>query len=132
MARTIAYVLGAVLLVVGVLGFFNNPVLGFFEVDLIHNLIHLITGAVLLYAAWKSEVMAVMIAKVLGIVYALVGVLGFFAGGSILGFFAVNGADNVLHILLALILLYAGFMAKGGSMGSMGGGTGTTGGSTTM
>jgi hypothetical protein len=35
--------------------------------------------------------------------------LGIFGGGKILGLIATNGADNILHLVIAVVLLYGGF-----------------------
>jgi hypothetical protein len=137
MTKTVLYVVGAVLTVVGVLGFVNNPVLGIFAVDTIHNLIHIVTGLALLWAAYSGGSQMRTFAIVLGIVYAIVAVLGFILpGDSILGLIESNMADDVLHLVLAAVLLYVGFMgsksssatpmstppSQGGSNMPMGGG----------
>lgn len=110
--KQILYVLGAVLVVVGVLGFFNDPILGIFEVDAIHNIVHLLTGALLLWVAYSGGEIARMGAKVFGVVYALVAILGLLTAGNVLGIFESNGADTILHAALAVILLYVGFVMK--------------------
>jgi hypothetical protein len=46
------------------------------------------------------------------VVYGLVTILGFVMGGDILGLFMVNAADNLLHLVIALVALYAGFIMK--------------------
>jgi hypothetical protein len=46
--------------------------------------------------------------KIVGVVYALVAILGFFAGDMLLGV-ALNAADHWLHVFLAIVLLVAGF-----------------------
>lgn len=119
MARTVSYVFGAVLAVVGLWGFVQNPVLGIFAANTVHSIVHLLTGAVLLgVAVWwvgSSE----LALKVFGVVYAVVAVLGFVVGGtSILGLIDNSVADNILHTALALVFLWAGFM--GDSMGTEG------------
>ncbi|MBX4187824.1 MAG: DUF4383 domain-containing protein [Candidatus Doudnabacteria bacterium] len=128
MAKSLVMVLGVVFVVVGVLGFFNNPVLGLFEVDAVHNIVHLLSGIVALLMASMGEASAKTYAKVFGLIYGLVTVLGFIMGGDgkVLGLMQINGADNILHVLLTLILLYVGFSRSSSpSMGSpMGGGTG--------
>jgi hypothetical protein len=56
-AKTAAVVLGIVFLAVGILGFFPNPLLsptGLFVVNTAHNLVHLISGAVLLAGAYTT------------------------------------------------------------------------------
>jgi hypothetical protein len=134
MAKTIVMVLGVVLVLIGILGFFNNPVLGRFEVDMVHNLVHLLSGVLALVLAAKGEASARAFAKAFGVVYGLVAVLGLVMGtdGKLLGLMEINSADNWLHILLAVILLAVGFMKSSSSPapmgGNMGGGMGGPGG----
>jgi hypothetical protein len=112
-AKTAATVIGAVFILVGILGFIPNPLLsptGLFQVNTAHNLVHLISGAVLLAGAY-TEIGASLTLKIVGVVYALVAVLGFVMGGPmLLGLVAVNHADHFLHVLLAVVILAAGFM----------------------
>ena len=49
-------------------------------------------------------------AKIIGVVFLLVGVLGFIMGGSVFGF-AVNGLHNIVHLLTGAIWAWAGFSA---------------------
>jgi hypothetical protein len=125
MAKSIVMVVGVVFVLIGVLGFFNNPILGIFEVDTVHNLVHLVSGAVALFMASAGEMGAKKFAKVFGLVYLLVAVLGFVMAddGMLLGLMAINGADNYLHVALALVFLWVGFgkSSPAPSMGSMGG-----------
>ena len=109
MARTVNYVLGAVFILVGIIGFFNNPVLGIFQVDAMHNVIHLVSGILAIIFAASGESAAKSFSKVFGVIYALVAILGLAFGGNILGLMTVNMADNILHIVLALVFLYVGF-----------------------
>lgn len=102
--------LGVVFLIVGVWGFFQNPILGYFEVDMVHNVVHLVTGLLALYFAGKSPEAAGNFALIFGVVYALVAVLGFTMGSPVLGFLAVNGADNYLHAAFAVVFIIVGMM----------------------
>jgi hypothetical protein len=96
-----ATIVGAVLLLVGILGFFSAPVLGLFDVNALHNVVHLITGAVFLWAGvWGGMAAAQGTNRWLGIIYLVVAVLGFLGFAS---FLAVNGADNWLHLLLGVV-----------------------------
>jgi len=133
MVNKIAWVFGVVFAAIGVLGFVpgitsaDGHLLGIFEVDALHNVIHLVTGLVFLAVAWKYNEYAKMSFKVFGVVYGLVTILGFISGSSVLGLIVVNMADNVLHLLVAAVALYAGFMMKddmGGMSGNMGGNSG--------
>ena len=111
-ARIAAIVIGIILVLVGLLGFFNNPVIGLFQVNAAHNLVHIISGIVLLAGAYSS-LGSSMALKIIGIVYAIVAILGFFlvsADGMLLGFIAMNTADQWLHVVLAVVILAAGFL----------------------
>ena len=115
MAKTVVMVLGVVFALIGLMGFFmESPLFGMFEVDTVHNWIHLLSGVVAL-ALSRSESGAKIYAKVFGIVYALVTVLGFAMNGDVLGIFRANGADNILHLVLAAVLLWVGFAPSRGS-----------------
>ncbi len=108
MLKTIVSGTSVVLLVIGGLGFFSDPLFGIFAVDPLHNIVHLLTGVLGLLAVsmdWEQ-----MFAKVFGAVYGVIALLGFFTGG-VLGIIMVNTADNVLHLVLALVFLYYGFVA---------------------
>lgn len=113
--RNIIKWLGGALMAAGVLGFVpaltpDDNLLGIFQVNGLHNIIHIATGAGLWYAAKAEDDQAKMYLKVFGVVYALVAVLGFMAGEEpILGLIDNNMADNWLHVGLTALFLYAGF-----------------------
>jgi uncharacterized membrane protein HdeD (DUF308 family) len=128
MAKTIVMVLGVVFVIIGVLGFFNDPVLKIFEVDMVHNIVHILSGLVALAMASMGESSAKTYAKVFGVIYLLVTILGFVMGTEedLLGLMQINTADNYLHVLLTLVLLYVGFSKSTASTSGpapMGGGT---------
>lgn len=117
MATTVVKLFGWVLLLVGIVGFFNNPILGIFAVDTVHNIIHIASGLIAIVMARKGEMSAKMFAKLFGAIYAVVAVLGFVSSGDmILGLIEANGADNWLHVALAVVFLGIGF--SGGSRSS--------------
>ena len=66
-----------------------------------------------LWAAMTSLKAAKMYFQVFGVIYALVAVLGILMG-SVLGLFDTNTADNALHVVIAVVALYAGFGMKAG------------------
>ncbi|MCE9549129.1 DUF4383 domain-containing protein [Candidatus Nomurabacteria bacterium] len=108
---------GVVMLAVGVLGFVpgvtsNGHLLGIFEVDMLHNVIHLLTGVLaLMFASSAPKTFF----KVFGVVYLVVTVAGFVQGSTVLGLIGVNMADNLLHLVIAVLALMVGF--KRDSMG---------------
>ncbi len=104
---------GIIFIVIGVLGFIpgltkDGMLLGIFQVDAVHNVIHLLSGIVALLCAGSMS-NAKTYFKIIGVVYALVTILGFVGSGSVLGFIMVNIADNILHLLIAVIALVLGF-----------------------
>ncbi|MBT2548572.1 DUF4383 domain-containing protein [Arthrobacter sp. ISL-65] len=116
--RLIATVFGAVYLLVGLVGFAVTSGVGFFategsnliifEVNPLHNVIHLAIGAALLYSGVKDVQLARTVNSAVGAVYLLVGILGLFLLSSPLNIIALNGADNVLHLASAVLLLGVG------------------------
>ncbi|MBI5456272.1 DUF4383 domain-containing protein [Candidatus Kaiserbacteria bacterium] len=116
MIQTLAWVFGGVFTLVGILGFVpgittDGHLLGIFGVDTLHNMIHLVSGLAALAAAWGMW-SARLYFQVFGVVYGLVTVVGFLQGDTVLGLIGVNMADNVLHLVIAAVALYAGFGMK--------------------
>ena len=125
LARTVALVLGAVYVLVGVLGFIpgirtdepgiggmtsaEGALLGIFPVNALHNIVHIVIGAALLYGSTARD-NAIMVSRVVGVVYLVVGVVGFVAPDTF-GLMLIGGADIYLHLLTAAVLLYIGFFA---------------------
>lgn len=116
--RTVIGVLGAVYLIVGIMGFLGDPVvadashadmpsasgdlLGIFPINAIHNVVHLLIGAVLLYGAYDAP-RAVAVARGVAITYAIVGLLGLVAPDTF-GLMPIGGADVALHLGTAAVL----------------------------
>ncbi len=120
MLKTLSWVFGVVLTLVGVLGFVpglttNDMLLGIFMVGGLHNIIHLVTGLAALAAA-MGYFSPKMYFQIFGVVYGIVTVVGFVQGDTVLGLIMVNMADNLLHLVIAAVALYAGFMMKEESM----------------
>lgn len=93
-------------------GIQGDELLSIFEVNGIHNLIHLASG-VLLLAASPKRASARAVAIGFGLVYGVVTIIGLIDGEDVLGIFPVNPADNVLHIALTILGLVSGFMSRG-------------------
>lgn len=118
MLKKIAGIFGIVLLVIGILGFVpflttesadgHRLLLGIFEVDGFHNVVHILTGALALLAA-GSAMYAHRFFQAFGVVYAIVFIIGLLQGDTVLGLFPVNAADHVLHAAIAGLALYLGF-----------------------
>ena len=100
----------------GVLGFIpgittaDGHLLGIFHVNAAHNVVHLLSGGVALWAGYQSENTSRMYFRIFGVVYALVALLGMFTGReAIFGLIANNMADVVLHLAIAVAALWLGF-----------------------
>lgn len=118
--KNIMYVIGVVFILAGILGFFQDPVLGILDVDLIHNIIHLATGILALVFTSQGEAQGRKFFLIFGIVYALVTVLGFVTGeGKILGLVSVNAADNYFHLVVTIVFLVIGLKKPATSGGAM-------------
>lgn len=122
LAKTVTVLFGVVFVLVGILGFvpvFNTAgpsgtnytlLLGIFAVNPVHNIIHLASGVVALLAGlYGTGAYSRLYLGVFGIVYGLVTILGItgllFISGSLLGVVAINGADNILHVLITVAVL---------------------------
>lgn len=111
--QKLAKLFGVVFLAIGILGFVpgitsDGYLLGIFEVDTIHNIIHILSGIFALIFA-KDAMKAKLYFKVFGVVYAVVTIVGFLHGSSVLGLIGVNLADNLLHLAIAVVALIVGF-----------------------
>lgn len=118
MAKTVAVVFGIIFVLVGLLGFVDNPLvgpMGVFETDMMHNLVHLLFGIILLLVAFTAPMRSAMWLKILGVVYLILALVGFLMvpeGGALLGLVHANHADHWLHVVLGVVLLGAGFMSN--------------------
>lgn len=122
MLKKLALIVGAVFVLIGVLGFIPalspehsdgmHYLLGLFMVGGVHNVVHLLSGIVALWAGMTSEKAARLYFLIFGSIYALVTIIGFIQGDTVLGLFHVNQADNFLHLALAVVILGIGLGAK--------------------
>ena len=115
---------GGTLLLVGLIGFLANasfvtgkelegdPLLGIFDVNGWHNVVHVASGAVLLAFA-KKRATAKAVALTFGVVYGLVTAIGFIDGTDVLAIIPTNGADNVLHLVISALAIVAGLVSSG-------------------
>jgi hypothetical protein len=119
MLKTLANVFGVVFVLIGVLGFVpgvtsDGHLLGIFDVSTLHNVIHLLSGVAAFALAAGGEKGAKTYFQVFGIVYGIVTVVGFVQKNTVLGLIGVNMADNLLHLTITAVALYAGFVMKPG------------------
>lgn len=123
MLKRAALVWGIIFVLLGVAGFIPGItttdtmgmklLFGLFMVNGVHNIVHLLTGLASL-ASSTSEKIARWYFQAFGVIYALVTIIGFIIGSGhyVLGFIPVNTADNFLHLVIALVALYLGFLYR--------------------
>jgi hypothetical protein len=115
MLKICATLFGLIMLAIGVSGFVpeinpNGHLMGIFNLNLVHNLIHVITGFISLACGLSSEIASRIFFQVFGILYALFALLGFyFVERPIFGIIAHNLPDAIFHSLIAIIALFLGF-----------------------
>lgn len=130
MAKTICTILGIAFILVGIVGFISHDFLGT-HLSLVHNLVHIISGAVALYFGLAGSLRgARMFCLVFGAVYLLLGLVGFLGPGGAHTMPDMPGAndtsllkilpgnlelgimDHVVHILLGIVFLIGGLVTK--------------------
>ena len=117
--RIYAQVLGVVLLLVGVIGLMlgDRVWLGLLNVDILEDVVHLITGGLLAFVGFARTDPGVSrnVVGVLGIIYLVVGLLGFVAPmvfGLIPNGYTVF--DNLLHLVLGVLSIAVAWFLPGG------------------
>jgi hypothetical protein len=110
MAKGYAIVVGAVLLVVGILGFVKGDagMMGM-KFNTMHNSIHLLSGIIGLGAGFAGAKASRMFAQIFGVIYTLVAILGFAGVGFVVDMLMLNTNYNIIHIAVGLLGLLAGF-----------------------
>lgn len=111
---------GTVLVAVGLLGFLGTPLVGstsgaLVPSDVLHNVVHLGTGAIALWIAFgtsgKTQVDALM---GFGILYVVI-FAAVLVSPTLFGLFSVpaNAVVHVIHAALAVVSLAVAYMARG-------------------
>lgn len=130
MMRLAAYVVAAVFLLVGILGFIpgvttnydtmrfaghesNAMLLGVFDVSILHNIVHLLFGVVgVIMARTLTGARGFLIGG--GIVYGLLWIYGLIIDkDSAANFVPMNMADDWLHFALAVLMIGLGLVLGG-------------------
>ena len=106
--KTYAMIIGAVLVLLGLVGFVNHPILGIFGVNIAQDVLHLAGGALILYLSMKES--AKETNMVVGVVALVVGILWFVpftggAGGLLDKIFAIEANISYLHIAVGVVSL---------------------------
>ena len=109
---TVAAVFGAVYILVGLAGFFvsetfaatdDNTLLGF-EVNHLHNIVHLLIGLALIGASRRTE-SARRLNLLIGGTYVVLGIIGWFIQDTAANIVALNEPDHLLHLASGAVLV---------------------------
>jgi uncharacterized membrane protein YuzA (DUF378 family) len=125
LTQTVGLLFGATYVLVGLVGFavtagtgfaasHGDKLLGIFELNPLHNVVHIAIGAALLWAARESVVASRAVNVTVGATYLLVGIAGLFVLGESANILALNAADNALHFASSVVLLGAGLASVPG------------------
>lgn len=105
----VTWLAAVVFILVGVLGFVSeSPLLGLFQVDTVHNVVHIVSGVLALICAGMGYGAARGYLIVFAVLYGLVTLVGFLNAGNVLGLFQVNQEDNYLHLAITVVTLLVG------------------------
>ena len=116
--KTYAMIIGAVLVLLGLVGFVNHPVLGIFGVNIAQDVLHLVGGALILYLSMKES--AKETNMVVGVLALVVGILWFVpftggAGGLLDKIFSIEANISYLHIAVGVVSLGVYYGVKEGT-----------------
>ena len=127
LAQVYALALGAVLVLVGIVGFLAEPSFGIgdsadrgtlilFDVNGWHNVVHLLSGVAGLALAGTAA-KARLFCIGYGAIYVVVTILGLIVGdgGLLLSLIPINTADNLLHGVIAVTGLAIGLSSPAGA-----------------
>lgn len=105
MSKAFSWIFGVVFLALAGLRAYqgDDMLLGYFHVDRMHNMIHLVSGALAIVAALAGPYFARLYLWTIGLAYLAMSVAGFITG-SMVGM-PLNMPDNFLHLAIAAVAL---------------------------
>ncbi len=120
MVRTYAGIVGVVIVLIGVVGLVlgERSLLGLVNIDILEDIVHLLTGGLLAYVGFgqRNVGLARSVVGGLGVVYLLVGVLGFVVP-TLFGLLphGYSVVDNIIHLTLGVLSIAVAFSSRGGA-----------------
>ena len=120
LVRTYAGIVGVVVILIGIVGLLlgERSLLGLVNIDILEDVVHLVTGGLLAYVGFgqRDVGLARSVVGGLGVVYLLVGVIGFiipFLFGLLPHGYSV--VDNIIHLTLGVLGIAVAFLQGGGA-----------------
>ena len=116
--RVYAQVLGVVLILTGILGLVlgERLLLGILNIDILEDIVHILTGGLLAYVGFgrTSLALARNLVLALGIIYLVVGLLGFVVP-TLFGLLPDGYTifDNLLHLALGILSIAVAYLQPG-------------------
>jgi hypothetical protein len=113
MAKTVAKIMGLVLLLVGVLGF--THVLDSLGAHLspAHNLVYILSGVIALYFGFAGSIGGAKgLCIIFGLIYLLLGILGLAMGELHIGPLMLGKVDHGIHLIVGAIFLAGGLFTR--------------------
>ena len=120
MVRTYAGIVGVSLVLIGVVGLVlgERSLLGVLNIDILEDITHLVTGGLLAYVGFgqRDVGLARNVVGALGVIYLLVGVLGFLAP-ALFGLLphGYTIVDNLIHLAAGGLSIAVAFAARPGT-----------------
>jgi len=115
MAKTLTIIFGVIIVLFGLLGFVSNPLIGtgaLFATDAVFNSICIILGVILLAVAFWAGGNSVLWLQIIGAMIFLLGLIGIFTDGALLGIAYTNSAVSWLDLIAGAIIFAAGMYSK--------------------
>ena len=117
-ARTYAKVVGVVIVLIGIGGLVlgEKSLLGVLNIDIAEDVVHLVSGGLMAFVGFRGSESAVrLVVGGLGVVYLLVGVLGFIVPDlfGLLPHEYKTVLDNLVHLTLGVLGIAIGFVVGG-------------------
>jgi hypothetical protein len=118
MVRTYAGIVGVVIVLIGVVGLVlgERSLLGLVNIDILEDIVHLVTGGLLAYVGFgqRNVGLARSVVGGLGVVYLLVGVLGFVVP-TLFGLLphGYSVVDNIIHLTLGVLSIAVAILQGG-------------------
>jgi len=113
MAKTVAKIMGVILLLVGVLGFTHLLDSLGAHLSPVHNLVHIISGVISLYFGFAGSLGgAKSFCTIFGLVYLLLGLVGMVKGDLMLGPLMLGKVDHGIHLIVGAAYLAGGLLTK--------------------
>jgi len=110
--KTYALVLGIVLSIVGILGFFTSSILNIFGINALQSILHLIAAAFGIYVGTKGQGRGYNLS--IGWIGVILGILGFIPGikDVLLNLLNINAGITWLHLVIGLVSLGVAYGVK--------------------